>query len=325
MNALWLEKAENATVASYRTLDEAVLGEGEVRVRVEWSTLNYKDGLAILGRSPVIRKFPLIPGIDLAGVVESSQVAGFNAGQRVVLNGWGHGESLHGGLSTLAVVPAAHLIELPACIGTRTAMAIGTAGYTAMLCVLALEERGVRPGDGEVLVTGAGGGVGGFSIALLASRGYTVVASTGRATEESRLKALGATRVIDRDELTQPGKPLQKENWAGVVDSVGSHTLANACAQTRYGGTVAACGLAQGLDLPTTVAPFILRGVGLVGVDSVQAPTARRVQAWGRLASDLKGSVIEHMVREIDLAQAIEGAAELMAGRVAGRLLVRTV
>ncbi|MDX3907450.1 MAG: MDR family oxidoreductase [Pigmentiphaga sp.] len=321
--ALWLEKTESGTQASLRELDDALLGEGEVEVRVEWSTLNYKDALAILGRSPVVRKFPMVPGIDFAGTVESSRHGEFSPGQRVVLNGWGHGEALFGGLSTKARVPAAHLIRLPDSLTTRTAMAIGTAGYTAMLCVLALERHGVEPSQGDILVTGAGGGVGGFATALLARKGYRVVASTGRPEEADRLKRLGAAEILHRDELSQPGKPLQKERWAGVIDSVGSHTLANACAQTRYRGTVAACGLAQGIDFPATVAPFILRGVTLAGIDSVMAPPPERSAAWARLATDLDASVIADMATEVPLAAAIDGARDLLEGRVAGRLLVR--
>ncbi|TEA74191.1 MDR family oxidoreductase [Allopusillimonas ginsengisoli] len=321
--ALWLDKDEKGTKASFRDLDDALLGEGEVVVAVEWSTLNYKDALAILGRSSVVRKFPMIPGIDLAGTVESSDHPDFLPGQRVVLNGWGHGESLFGGLTSKVRVPAAHLISLPDAVSTRTAMAIGTAGYTAMLCVLALERHGVEAKQGEILVTGASGGVGGFATALLARSEYQVVASTGRMTEEARLRRLGAVRVEHRDEIAKPGKPLQKERWAGAIDSVGSHTLANVCAQIRYRGTVAACGLAQGMDFPTTVAPFILRGVTLAGIDSVKAPHSERLAAWSRLASDLSLDIIEDMVNEISLSSVVDGARELLEGRVAGRLLVR--
>lgn len=322
--AIWLEKVEGATQASVRELDDTVLGAGEVAVDVHWSTLNYKDALAITGRSPVVRHFPMIPGIDLAGTVTASDTPAFVTGQPVVLNGWGHGETLPGGLATRARVPAQHLIALPAALTTRQAMAIGTAGYTAALCIQALEAAGIAPEQGEVLVTGANGGVGGFAIALLAQRGFRVIASTGRPEESDRLMALGATRVIPRDALAEPGKPLQKENWAGVVDSVGSHTLANACAQTRYGGAVAACGLAQGLDFPATVAPFILRNVRLLGIDSVMAPVPVRVSAWQRLASSLSHSVIDAMTSEIPLEDAPAAAHELLAGRVKGRLLVRT-
>lgn len=322
--AIWLSKEEGATRASVQELDESVLGMGEVDVDVEWSTLNYKDALAITGRSPVVRQFPLIPGIDLAGTVTASRLPSFAPGQAVILNGWGHGEMHHGGLSSKASVPANHLIPLPPSLTTRQAMAIGTAGYTAALCVLALESSGVTPDQGEILVTGANGGVGGFAIALLSHQGYKVVASTGRPEESDRLMKLGASRIISRDTLSAPGKPLQKETWAGVVDAVGSHTLANACAQTRYGGVVTACGLAQGIDFPATVAPFILRNVRLLGIDSVMTPVAARIRAWECLASRLTESVIEAMTTEIGLDDAVSAADELLAGKVKGRLLVRT-
>jgi acrylyl-CoA reductase (NADPH) len=322
--AVWLTREDGVTHANYGDAEESLLGHGKVRVRVEWSSLNYKDALAITGRSPVVRSFPLIPGIDLAGCVEASDSADFAVGDRVVLNGWGHGETLPGGLSTLAVVPAEHLLRLPDSMTARAAMAVGTAGYTAMLCVLALERAGVRPGSGEILVTGAGGGVGGFAIYLLARAGFTVVAASGREGEAGRLKRLGAASVIPRSDLSQPGRPLQKERWAGVVDSVGSHTLANACAQMRYRGVVTACGLAQGMDFAGSVAPFILRGVSLIGIDSVMAPLQDRRAAWDRLASDLDVVVIEDMATEIPLADVIGRAPDLLDGRVAGRLLVKT-
>lgn len=323
--AIWLEKRESGTQAVLQDLEDITLDVGDVVVRVEWSTLNYKDALAISGQSPVVRKFPMIPGIDFAGIVEQSEHKDFSPGQRVVLNGWGHGETRFGGLCTKARVPAEHLLNLPESISNRDAMAIGTAGYTAMLCVLALERQGVSPSQGEVLVTGASGGVGGFATALLAHRGYRVVASTGRMQERDRLKRLGASDVVSRDDLSQPGKPLQKERWAAVVDSVGSHTLANACAQTVYRGVVAACGLAQGMEFPGSVAPFILRGVTLVGIDSVMAPRSERLAAWRRLATDLAQSVLEDMVHEIPLSGVMEGARDLLDGKVAGRLLVRTL
>jgi acrylyl-CoA reductase (NADPH) len=323
--AIWLEKSDSGTEASFRELDDVTVdsADGDVVVAVEWSTLNYKDALAITGSSPVVRKWPMIPGIDLAGTVESAGSGEFQPGQRVVLNGWGHGELSHGGLATRARVPAEHLLALPEPLSTRDAMAIGTAGYTAALCVLALERHGVEPASGPVLVTGAGGGVGGFAIALLASRGYEVTASTGRPAETDRLQRLGATAVIDRAELSEKGKPLQKERWAGVIDSAGSTTLANACAQTRYRGTVAACGLAQGMDFPGSVAPFILRGVTLAGIDSVMAPRAEREAAWALLATQLDDTVIADMATEIPLSDAIDGARRLLDGQVAGRLLVR--
>jgi acrylyl-CoA reductase (NADPH) len=274
-NALLLEKQDDRTTASVQSIDEARLGEGDVLVRVDYSTLNYKDALAITGKIPVVRTFPMVPGIDFAGIVEESGHVQYKPGDRVVLNGWGAGETHWGGLAQKARVPGDHLIPLPVSLTTRQAMAVGTAGYTAMLCVQALERHGARPDDGDVLVTGANGGVGSFAIAILARRGYRVVASTGRASEEARLRELGAADVIDRATLSAPGKPLAKERWAAAVDCVGSHTLANVCASLRYGGAVAACGLAQGMDLPATVAPFILRGVTLLGVDSANGASTR--------------------------------------------------
>ncbi len=327
VQAIWLERSAQdpkATLASVREIDDAMLGEGNVTVDVEWSTINYKDALAITGRSPIVRSFPMIPGIDLAGVVRESAHPAFRAGDAVLLNGWGYGEQRFGGLAGRARVDGDKLQRVPAPLDTHAAMSIGTAGYTAMLCVLALERHGVAPAQGEVLVTGAGGGVGGFAVALLARRGFRVVASTGRPQEAARLQRLGAGEILPRETLSQPGKPLAKERWAGVVDSVGSHTLVNACAQTRYRGTVAACGLAQGMDFPASVAPFILRGVTLAGVDSVMAPMSEREQAWSRLASDLDASVIGDLVHDIALAEAIPAAARVLAGEVAGRLVVRT-
>jgi acrylyl-CoA reductase (NADPH) len=325
-NALYLEQnADKSTAASLRQLDDAALPTFEangVSVDVEFSTINYKDGLAISGKSPVVRKWPMVPGIDFAGTVSASDDANWKVGDKVVLNGWGVGESHWGGLAQKARVNGDWLVRLPASLSAFDAMAIGTAGYTAMLCVLALEQRGVRPGDGEVLVTGASGGVGSFAVSVLSRLGYRVVASTGKAVEGDYLKALGAAEVIDRNTLSAPGKPLQKERWAGVVDSVGSHTLANACAATRYGGTVAACGLAQGMDLPLTVAPFILRGVGLIGVDSVMVPTPARVQAWARLEMDLDRDAIAAIARRIGLAEALEAAPKILSGSIRGRLVV---
>jgi acrylyl-CoA reductase (NADPH) len=321
-----LEKSESGVSAGVRELDDAALqahaGDGDVTVRIGWSTLNYKDGLAITNRSPVVRKWPMVPGIDGAGVVEASSHAGFKPGDRVVLNGWGVGETHWGCLAGKARLKGQWLVPLPASLGEREAMAIGTAGYTAMLCVMALEDGGVKPGDGEVLVTGAAGGVGSVAIALLAGRGYRVVASTGRAGEAPYLTGLGAAEIIERATLSEPGKPLQKERWAGVVDCVGSHTLANACAQTRYGGTVAACGLAQGMDFPASVAPFILRGIRLAGVDSVMCPMPRRQAAWARLAADLDRTRLAAMTTEIGLDAAIAAAADVLAGKVRGRLVV---
>jgi acrylyl-CoA reductase (NADPH) len=319
--AIWVEKKDGGQVARVRDVEQDQL-QGPVLVRVGYSTLNYKDALAITGRSPVLRKFPAVPGIDLAGVVEESQDPAWKPGDRVLLNGWGAGESHWGGLAQLARVPGEWLLRLPPAFTDRQAMAIGTAGYTAMLCVLALERHGVRPEDGEVLVTGASGGVGSLAIALLAKRGYAVVASTGRTQETEYLRSLGASSVMDRAELSSPGKALGRERWAGVVDSVGSHTLANACATTRYRGAVAACGLAQGMDFPVTVAPFILRGVTLYGIDSSRAPVKLRSSAWDRLAEDVDLAKLEMMTHELGLMDAIGAADDLLAGRVRGRLVV---
>lgn len=317
-----VEKDAEGYRASLAEIDENRLPTGDVTVRIEYSTLNYKDGLAITGKGPVVRSFPMVPGIDFAGVVEQSDHSEFKPGDTVVLNGWGVGETHWGGLAQRARVKGDWLIPLPKRFGVRDAMAIGTAGYTAMLCVMALERHGLKAGDGPVLVTGANGGVGSVAIALLAKLGYTVTASTGRLDESEYLRRLGATDVIDRRELSEPGKPLQKERWVAAVDSVGSHTLANVCAQLRYNGVVAACGMAQGLDLPGSVAPFILRGVSLIGVDSVMRPKADRVAAWERLARDLHGPILEDIATEIPLSQAIDAAARLMRGEIRGRLVV---
>lgn len=291
-------------------------------MQIDYSTLNYKDGLAITGKSPVVRKFPLTPGIDLAGSVTDSQHPLFKVGDRVVLNGWGVGESHSGGLAQKARLQGDWLVKLPAAFTPRQAMAIGTAGYTAMLCVMALQKHGVTPSRGDILVTGAGGGVGSVAIALLAKLGYRVVASTGRLQEADYLRQLGAADVMDRAELSAPGKALAKERWAGVVDTVGSHTLANACASTKYGGVVTACGLAQGMDFPSSVAPFILRGITLAGIDSVMAPRAVREAAWARLAQDLDTAQLERMTREVGLAEAIGLGAAILAGQVRGRVVV---
>ena len=320
-SALLITKPESGQVVEATKLDEAQLPEGDVTVAVEYSTLNYKDGLAITGKSPVVRKFPMVPGIDLAGTVAQSSHRDWKAGDKVVLNGWGVGESHWGGLAQKARLKGDWLIALPSALSARQAMAAGTAGYTASLCVEALLAHGVKPDQGEVLVTGATGGVGSVAIALLAKAGYKPVAATGKAAEADYLKQLGATSVIDRAELAAPGKPLQKERWAGVIDSVGSHTLANACAQTRYGGAVAACGLAQGMDFPASVAPFILRGVSLLGIDSVMAAKPRRVQAWNRLARDL-GAALDVIAIEVALGGAIAAASDLMQGKVRGRIVV---
>lgn len=321
-NAVLIEKDDAGYPASLRELDDAALPEGDVTVKVEYSTLNYKDGLAITGKGPVVRKFPMVPGIDLAGTVEASSHPGIAIGDRVLLNGWGVGEGHWGGLAQRARLKGEWLVPLPAAFTPRDAMAIGTAGYTAMLCVMALERQGVTPDKGEVLVTGANGGVGSVAVAVLAGLGYTVVASTGRPDEADYLKALGATEILDRARFAAPGKPLARERWAGAVDTVGSHTLANVCASTRYRGTVAACGLAQGMDLPATVAPFILRGVTLVGIDSVMAPREERIEAWRRLARDLDPAKLALMTREIGLGETIDTAAALLEGKVRGRVVV---
>ena len=320
--ALVLEKDPDFS-ARVRDMDEAELPEGDVTVALEYSTLNYKDGLAITNRAPVVRSWPMVAGIDGAGTVIESRHPSWRAGDPVLLNGWGVGETHKGCLAQKARLKGEWLVRRPAALSARDTMAIGTAGYTAMLCVLALERHGALHSEGEVLVTGATGGVGSVAVALLARRGHTVVAATGKAAEADYLQSLGAARVIDRAELSAPGKPLQKERWAAVIDAVGSHTLANACAQTRYGGAVAACGLAQGSDLPTTVMPFILRGVALLGVDSVMAPMARREQAWARLATDLDPARLAMMSSEVALSGAIDAAHALMEGRLRGRVVVR--
>jgi len=320
--ALVISKSGDAQQCAVRDADATELPEGDVTLKVDYSTVNYKDGLAITGKAPVVRKFPMVPGIDGAGTVTASSHAQFKAGDHVILNGWGVGESHWGCLAQQARLKGDWLIKRPAQFSARQAMAIGTAGYTAMLCVLELEQHGVTPGDGEVLVTGAAGGVGSVAIALLAKLGYRVVASTGRQNEAEYLKSLGAAEIIDRATLAAPGKPLAKERWAGAVDTVGSHTLANICASMRYRGAVAACGLAGGMDFPSSVAPFILRGVTLAGVDSVMAPRALRVEAWNRLARDLDPARLDAITREIALAEAIPAAAEILAGKIRGRLVV---
>lgn len=317
-----IDKDDAGYRATLAELDEAQLPEGDVTVQVDYSTLNYKDGLAITGKGPVVRKFPMVAGIDLAGTVEASDNPAFKAGDRVLLNGWGVGETHWGGLAQKARLNGDWLIPLPAGFTPRQAMAIGTAGYTAMLSVLALERNGVTPDKGPVLVTGANGGVGSFAIALLARLGYQVAASTGRPQEADYLKHLGAAEIIDRASLSEPGRPLGKERWAGAVDSVGSHTLANVCAGIRYGGAVAACGLAQGMDFPASVAPFILRGVTLAGIDSVMRPRADRIEAWDRLVRDLDPALLDEITSEIGLGEAVLSASELLEGRVRGRVVV---
>jgi len=321
-SAILISKDENGQKVAVAQVDPSALPEGDVTVAVDYSTLNYKDGLAITGKSPVVRKFPMVPGIDLAGTVTDSAHPDWKPGDKVVLNGWGVGETHWGGLAQQARLKGDWLVALPASFTAKQAMAIGTAGYTAALCVDALLAHGVSPDQGEVLVTGATGGVGSVAVALLAKNGFNVVGATGKASEADYLKALGATTIIDRATLSAPGKPLQKERFAAVVDSVGSHTLVNACAQVRYGGYVAACGLAQGMDFPASVAPFILRGVGLQGIDSVMAPKLKRLNAWAQLARDLDPALLDTIATEIGLADAIQAGADLIDGKVRGRIVV---
>lgn len=320
--AILIDKNDDVQNVSLQQLDESQLPEGDVTIDVAYSTLNYKDGLAITGSSPVVRKFPMVPGIDLAGTVRESSHADWKVGDKVVLNGWGVGEGHWGGLSQVARLNGNWLVPLPSAFSEKQAMAIGTAGYTASLCVEALVRAGVAPDQGEILVTGATGGVGSVAVALLKKAGFTVAGSTGKASEADYLKQLGADTIIDRAELSEKGRPLAKERWAGVVDSVGSHTLVNACAATKYGGAVAACGLAQGADFPATVMPFILRGVRLLGVDSVMAPKAPRLAAWERLARDLDPALLSVIGAEVGLGDAIGAASDLLAGKVRGRIIV---
>jgi acrylyl-CoA reductase (NADPH) len=320
--AILVERDPPPYRASLKKLDESQLPEGDVTVRVEYSTLNYKDALAITGKGPVVRHFPMVPGIDFAGTVEHSGNASYKSGDKVVLNGWGVGEAHWGGLAQVARVKADWLIPLPGALTARQAMAVGTAGYTAMLCVMALERHGITPGDGEILVTGAAGGVGSVAVALLSKLGFRVAAMTGRPAQSDFLRQLGAAEIVDRAAYAGAGKPLAKERWAGAIDVVGSHTLANVCASLRYGGVVAACGLAGGMDFPATVAPFILRGVTLAGIDSVMRPRADRVEAWRRLSRDLEIKTLELLVEEISLAQAMERAGLFLEGQVRGRIVV---
>ena len=322
--AIVIRKEDDNQQVAIESIHEQDLPEGDVTVAVDYSTLNYKDGLAITGKGPVVRSFPMVPGIDLAGTVTSSSHGEFAVGSQVVLNGWGVGETHWGGLAEKARLNGDWLIPLPTAFSTKSAMAIGTAGYTAMLSVMALERHGVTPDQGEVLVTGASGGVGSFAVSLLAKLGYQVTAATGKVNEAEYLKSLGARTIIDRQELVQPGKPLQKERWAGAIDSVGSHTLSNVVASTRYGGTVTCCGLAQGMDLPGTVMPFILRGVTLAGIDSVMQPKEIRMAAWQRLAELLSNESLEQIATEIPLSQAIGAAERLIDGQIKGRVVVAT-
>ena len=322
MKAIFLSKENDQFSARVADVDEAQLPEGDVTLKVEYSTINYKDALAITNKSPIVRKWPMVAGIDAAGTVEKSSHADFKPGDKAILMGWGVGESHWGGLAQKVRVKGDWLVKLPATMTSRESMAIGTAGFTAMLCIMALEDRGIGAKSGEVLVTGATGGVGSVAIAILAHRGYRVVASTGKTSEEAYLKSLGAAEIIDRNTLAQPGKPLQKQRWAGTVDSVGSHTLANACAQTIDEGVVTACGLAQGMDFPVTVAPFILRGVKLDGINSVTCPMERRRRAWQRMEKELDGSKLASMIVEVPLAEALARATDVIAGRHRGRIVV---
>ena len=321
--AIRIDKAEKGTTVSLTQFDEAELMEGDVTIRVEWSTLNYKDGLAVTGKAPVVRRFPMIAGIDLAGTVEQSSHPQWKAGDKVICNGWGMGETHLGAYAEKARVKGDWLVRLPEGMSARDAMAIGTAGYTAMLSVLALEKHGLTPKDGPIVVTGAAGGVGSVATAVLSKLGYHVIASTGRVAEATYLKSLGAAEVIDRAELSGPAKPLAKERWAGGIDSVGSTTLANLLSMTKYRGAVAACGLAAGMDLPSSVAPFILRGVCLLGIDSVMCPIELRKTAWSRLAGDLDRTKLAEITHEIGLDGVIDASAKILAGQVRGRIVVK--
>lgn len=321
-DAVLIKKSDSGQEADLSKVETAQLPQGDVLVDVAWSTLNYKDALAITGASPVVRSFPMVPGIDFAGVVAESSHSDFEPGDRVVLNGWGVGERHWGGLAARARVSGEWLVPLPKGISLRSAMAIGTAGYTAMLCVMALERNGVLPDSGEVVVTGAAGGVGSIATMLLAARGYRVAAVTGRTAEADYLTVLGATAIIDRAEFTQAGRPLAKERWAGAIDVAGGVVLANVLASMRYRGVAAACGLASGMELPTTVAPFILRGVTLVGIDSVMCPKPERLIAWQRLAQELDMARLDAMTTELELADVVSTAARFLKGQVRGRLLV---
>lgn len=321
--AILINKQDEQYTTHLTNVDEKDLPEGDVLVQVSYSTLNYKDALAITGKSPVVRAFPMVAGIDLVGTVLECSSGQFAVGEQVLLNGWGVGEKHWGGLAEKARLQSDWLIPLPSALTTKQAMSIGTAGYTAMLCVNALEQQGITPESGKVLVTGANGGVGSFAIAILAKLGYHVIASTGRTAECDYLISLGATEIIDRTELSEKGKPLMKERWASAIDSVGSYTLANVCAGTQYGGVVAACGLAQGLDFPATVAPFILRGVTLKGVDSVMCPKSQRLQAWQRLSEIVDDELLAKISQEITLDEVIPTATRLLNGEVRGRVVVK--
>jgi acrylyl-CoA reductase (NADPH) len=321
--AIRIDKADKGTTAALTQFDEAELMDGDVTVAVEYSTLNYKDGLAVTGKAPVVRRFPMIAGIDLAGTVEQSSHPQWKAGDKVICTGWGMGETHLGAYAEKARVKGDWLVRLPEGMSARDAMAIGTAGFTAMLAVLALEKHGLNPKDGPVVVTGAAGGVGSVASAVLSKLGHHVIASTGRMSEAPYLKGLGAAEVIDRNELSGPAKPLARERWAAGIDSVGSTTLANLLSMTKYGGAIAACGLAAGMDLPASVAPFILRGVCLLGIDSVMCPIGLRKVAWSRLASDLDRAKLTEITHEIGLDQVIDAGAKILAGQVRGRIVVK--
>jgi len=321
--AIVIDKADTGQTVRLTDFDEKDLMDGDVTVRVDWSTVNYKDGLAVTGKAPVVRRFPMIAGVDFAGTVDSSSHPKWKPGDQVILNGWGLGETHLGAYAEKARIKGDWLIRRPPGISARDAMAIGTAGYTAMLAVMALERAGIDPSRGPVIVTGAAGGVGSVAVALLAKLGYAVAASTGRPEGADYLKGLGASEIVNRDELTGPARPLAKERWAGGIDAVGSTTLANVLSMTRYGGAVAACGLAGGMDLPTTVAPFILRGVSLIGIDSVMCPLARREAAWRRLETDLDREKIAAMANEIGLEEVIATGRRIVDGKVRGRIVVK--
>jgi acrylyl-CoA reductase (NADPH) len=321
--AIRIDKAEKGTTVALTQFDESELMEGDVTIRVEWSTLNYKDGLALTGKAPVVRRFPMIAGIDLAGIVEQSSHPQWKPGDEVICTGWGLGETHLGAYAEKARVKGDWLVRLPEGMSARNAMAIGTAGFTAMLAVLALEKQGLSPSDGPIVVTGAAGGVGSVASAVLSKLGYHVIASTGRMSEAGYLKSLGAAEVIDRGELSGPAKPLARERWAGGIDSVGSTTLANVLSMTKYAGAVAACGLAAGMDLPSSVAPFILRGVCLLGIDSVMCPIELRKRAWIRLASDLDSGKLSEITHEIGLDEVIAAGAQILGGQVRGRIVVK--
>ncbi|MBL7002723.1 MAG: oxidoreductase [Gammaproteobacteria bacterium] len=320
--SILIDKVDSDYQVSLTESDESILPEGDVNIDVQYSSLNYKDALAITGKSPVVRRFPMIPGIDFVGTVAKSSNPNFSEGMPVILNGWGVGETHMGGLSQKAVVNGDWLVPLPSAFNAKQAMAIGTAGYTAMLCVLALEKNGINPDSGKILVTGAAGGVGSVAVSVLSKLGYEVIALTGRAEESEYVTNLGASEIINRSELSEPGRPLNKERWAGVVDVVGSHVLANACASTQYGGIVTACGLAAGMDFPATVAPFILRGVSLIGIDSVMCPIERRLEAWQRLGQDLDPTKLASISNEMGLSNVMDAADDLLQGKIRGRIIV---